>query len=59
LELSIAIGVSPVLPVNRDAVGLALAELHQEDGEIDEVVNVVEQLEPTTYAAVSLGTHRP
>jgi tetratricopeptide (TPR) repeat protein len=55
LELSIASGVAAVLPVNRDAVGLALAELHQDDGEIDEAINVVEQLEPTTYAAVSLA----
>ena len=44
-----------MLPVNRDAIGLALAELHQEDGEVDQAINVVELREPTTYAAVSLA----
>lgn len=55
LELSIAEGVTAELPVNRDAVGLALAELKQDGGDIDGAIDVVEQLEPTTYAAVSLA----
>ncbi len=55
LELSIAQGVTAELPVNRDAVGLALAELKQDEGDIDGAIDVVEQLEPTTYAAVSLA----
>jgi len=55
LELSIAQGVTAVLPVNRDAVGLALAELKQDHGDIDGAIDVVEQLEPTTYTAVSLA----
>jgi tetratricopeptide (TPR) repeat protein len=55
LELSIAEGVSAELPINRDAVGLALAELKQDAGNLDEAIEVVEQLEPTTYAAVSLA----
>src|SRR5215212_5481497 len=55
LELSIAEGVTAELPINRDAVGLALAELKQDEGDIDGAINVVEQLEPTTYAAVSLA----
>jgi tetratricopeptide (TPR) repeat protein len=55
LELSIAEGVSAELPINRDAVGLALAELEQDAGNLDEAIEVVEQLEPTTYAAVSLA----
>jgi tetratricopeptide (TPR) repeat protein len=55
LELPIAEGVTAELPINRDAVGLALAELKQDDGDIDGAINVVEQLEPTTYSAVSLG----
>ena len=55
LELTIAQGVTAELPINRDAVGLALAELKQDAGEADAAINVVEQLEPTTYAAVSLA----
>ena len=55
LELSIAQGMTAELPVNRDAVGLALAELKQEHGDFDGAIDVVEQLEPTTYAAVSLA----
>jgi tetratricopeptide (TPR) repeat protein len=55
LKLSIAQGVSAELPINRDAVGLALAELRQEAGNLEGAIEVVEQLEPTTYAAVSLA----
>lgn len=54
LELSIAEGVTAELPVNRDAVGLALAELRQDDGDLDVAIDVVEQLEPSAYTAVSL-----
>jgi tetratricopeptide (TPR) repeat protein len=55
LELSLAQGVTAELPVNRDAVGLALAELKQEHGDLEGAIDVVEQLEPTTYSAVSLA----
>ena len=55
LELSIAQGVTAELPVNRDAVGLALAELKQDHGDLAGAIDVVEQLEPTTYSAVSLA----
>jgi len=55
LKLSIAEGVSAELPISRDAVGLALAELKQQAGNLDEAIDVVEQLEPTTYSAVSLA----
>jgi tetratricopeptide (TPR) repeat protein len=55
LELSLAQGVTAELPINRDAIGLALAELKQEEGDLDGAISVVEQLEPTTYAAVSLA----
>jgi tetratricopeptide (TPR) repeat protein len=55
LELSIAKGVTAELPINRDAVGLALAELKQEHDDIPGAIDVVEQLEPTTYSAVSLA----
>lgn len=55
LELPIAAGITAELPINRDAVGLALAELRQNAGEVDAAIDAVEQLEPTTYAAVSLA----
>ena len=55
LELSLAQGVTAELPVKRDAVGLALAELKQDHGDLDGAIGVVEQLEPTTYSAVSLA----
>jgi tetratricopeptide (TPR) repeat protein len=55
LELSIAEGITAELSVNRDAVGLALAELKQDEGDLDGAIDVVEQLEPTTYSAVSLA----
>jgi tetratricopeptide (TPR) repeat protein len=55
LELSLASGVTAELPVNRDAVGLALAELKQDHGDLEAAIDVVEQLEPTTYSAVSLA----
>jgi tetratricopeptide (TPR) repeat protein len=55
VELSLAEGVTAELPVNRDAVGLALAELKQDDGDLEGAIDVVEQLEPTTYSAVSLA----
>jgi len=55
LELSLAQGVTAELPVNRDAVGLALAELKQDRGDLEGAIDVVEELEPTTYSAVSLA----
>jgi tetratricopeptide (TPR) repeat protein len=55
VDLSIAAGVTAQLPINRDAVGLALAELKQDHNDLAGAIDVVEQLEPTTYAAVSLA----
>jgi tetratricopeptide (TPR) repeat protein len=55
LTLSIAEGVTAELPVNRDAVGLALAELKQDHQDLSGAIEVVEQLEPTAYSAVSLA----
>ena len=55
LDLPIAPGVTATLPINRDAVGLALAEVMQRRGDLAGAIAVVEQLEPTTYAAVSLA----
>lgn len=54
VTLGIADGVSAVLPISRDAIGLALAELHQEAGDLDQAVSVVEALDPSVIAAVSL-----
>jgi tetratricopeptide (TPR) repeat protein len=55
LELSIAKGVTAELPIDRDAIGLALAELKQDHDDLAGAIDVVEQLEPTTYSAVSLA----
>jgi tetratricopeptide (TPR) repeat protein len=55
VEIKITEGVTAHLSVGRDAVGLALAELYQADGEIERATDTVEQLDPTTYAAVSLA----
>jgi tetratricopeptide (TPR) repeat protein len=55
IELKIADGVMAHAPLGRDAVGLTLAELYQSDEKLDEAIDVVEQLEPTTYTAVSLA----
>jgi hypothetical protein len=54
-RLSIADGIDVVLPPDRDSIGLMLAELHQEAGDIPAAVDVVEQLEPSTITAVSLA----
>ena len=55
VELRIAEGVTAHVPLGRDAVGLTLAELLQSEDRYEEAIAVVEQLEPTTYAAVSLA----
>jgi tetratricopeptide (TPR) repeat protein len=54
-SFEVAPGVEVELPVGRDSVGLLLAELYQEAGNLAAAIAVVEQLEPTTYAAVSLA----
>ena len=53
--LDVVPGASAELGLDRSAVGLALAELRQGDGDISGAIDVVEQLEPTTYAALSLA----
>ncbi len=55
VSIGIAEGVEVQLPLDREAIGLALAELHQEAGDLDAAVTVVESLEPSTIAAVSLA----
>jgi len=55
VTVSVAPGVQAVVPFDRDAVGLTLAELHQETGDLESAISVVESLEPTAHAAVSLA----
>ena len=55
LALDIVPGVTAELGLDRSGVGLALAELHQAAGDVAAAINVVEQLEPTTFAALSLA----
>jgi hypothetical protein len=43
------------LALDRDSIGLTLAELHQQAGELGAAVAVVEQLTPSTVVAVSLA----
>lgn len=53
--LSIADGIDVMLAPDRDFIGLMLAELHQEAGDLNAAVDLVEQLEPSTVTAVSLA----
>lgn len=55
VTLDIAVGVSAQLPIDRDVIGLVLAEVLQEAGDLAGAIDVVEQLEPSTVAAVSLA----
>lgn len=54
-RLAIADGIEVSLPLDRDYIGLMLAELHQAAGDPAAAVDVVEQLEPSTITAVSLA----
>jgi tetratricopeptide (TPR) repeat protein len=51
----IAEGVTARQAIDRDAVGLTLAELLQAADEISQAIDVVEQLEPSFVAALSLA----
>lgn len=55
IGLDIADGVTATLPFGRDAVGLALAELYQDAGDVPQAIAIVEGLEPSVIAAVSLA----
>lgn len=55
VQLKVAEGVTATVPLGRDAVGVMLGELYQSDDKLDQAIDVVEQLEPTTYTAVSLA----
>lgn len=58
-QTSVGMSLTPVLdvtlPLDRDALGLALAEEHQERGRLSEATDVVERVTPSTHAAVSLA----
>ncbi|WP_205474222.1 DUF4236 domain-containing protein [Nocardioides sp. SYSU D00038] len=54
VTLSVASGVSASVPISRDALGLALAELEQEAGNLAAAIEVAEGLDPSLVAAVSL-----
>lgn len=55
VTVEIATGVTAVMPLCRDVVGLTLAELLQEAGQVPAAIQVVESLEPSAIAAVSLA----
>ncbi|MBW3634472.1 MAG: hypothetical protein KY456_15730 [Chloroflexi bacterium] len=55
MDIPLAPGVTASLPVSRDLLGLALAELLQQRGEVDFAIDVVERLDPSAHAAVSLA----
>ncbi|MFA5787957.1 MAG: DUF4236 domain-containing protein [Actinomycetota bacterium] len=55
IHAGIAPGVTVELPICRDALGLLLGELYQDAGNRDSAVDVVEQIDPSAYAAVSLA----
>ncbi|WP_218028829.1 DUF4236 domain-containing protein [Microbacterium saccharophilum] len=55
VALPVAQGISATMPATRDAFMLLLAEIEQADGNRARAIEVVEGLEPTTIAAVSLA----
>lgn len=55
LEVPIATGVTAALPIATDTAGLLLAEVLQAQGALEAAIAVVERVEPTSYAAVSLA----
>lgn len=54
-SVEVAPGVVAALPLGREAATLALAELRQREGRLHEAVSLVEDLEPTTLAGLSLA----
>ena len=54
-SVTVSPGATASLPVSRDLVGLALAELLQADGEPAAAIDVLESLTPTTIVAASLA----
>jgi len=54
VTIGVAPGVDAAVPLSRDALGLALAELEQGAGNVAAAIAVVEALDPSALAAVSL-----
>jgi tetratricopeptide (TPR) repeat protein len=55
VTIDVAQGVSATLPLSRDVVGLALAELYQAADRIHDAISVIEELDPSVIAGVSLA----
>lgn len=55
IKLPIATGIEAVIPVDSSAIGLLLSEIEQAAGNLARATEVVEALEPTMLAAVSLA----
>ena len=53
--IDLAPGIAVTLPLSRTSIGLVLAEFRQEDGDLAEAAALVESLEPSAVAAVSLA----
>lgn len=54
-SVTLAPGVRATMPLTRDLIGLTLAELRQEVGDLTGAVAIVESLDPSLLAAVSLA----
>ena len=54
MNLEVVPGAVAELNLDRTSIGLALAELHQDSGDLQAAIEVVEQVEPTVFAALSL-----
>jgi len=55
VTVGVAQGVEASIPFGRDAVGLALVELLQDNGDVASAITVAEGLDPSQIAAVSLA----
>lgn len=55
MTVSVVPGLSAEIPFDRNCVGLVLAELRQHHGDLTGAASAVEELEPTTLAALSLA----
>lgn len=55
ISIPVATGITAEMPWDRQAMGLSVAELEQASGNVGRAIAVVESLEPTTVAAVSLA----
>ncbi|AQP50814.1 hypothetical protein BW733_08220 [Tessaracoccus flavescens] len=53
--VGIAPGVYVTMPLNRDLIGLTLAEFRQAQGDLPGAIEAIESLDPTFPAAVSLA----